>query len=294
MFGRKKKKKTEKELGDIGRTIEIPISSQEPVSVSFNGLEVQLKFGNAQHIGRRKTQEDSFGFSSLMEEDISARGLFAVLADGMGGLRNGRQISQFVVTEALSYFSSLDYSLPVCSQLEAFVKGINVQVYDVYGSRGKAGAGSTFVAALLRGNSLYWCTTGDSRLYLYRNERLYQLNEDHDYKNRLLDNYIHGSGNLQTAFSDPQKDALSSYIGCPPPADTDTNRRPFKLLNGDRILLATDGIYNALPDDAMARRMKEEPQAACDRLIQDVLDRNISGQDNMTVMAVSYNQNGGN
>ena len=76
MFGRKKKKKASR----IGRTVEIPRESQEPVKVSFPGMEAEFKFGNAQHIGTRKQQEDSFGFSDLSDAELlSRRGICAVL-----------------------------------------------------------------------------------------------------------------------------------------------------------------------------------------------------------------------
>lgn len=285
MFGRRKKRKQK----NIGKTLQIPKVEQEPVKVRFSGHTVSFKLGNAQHIGNRTQQEDSFGFSSLDNPSVlSEKGICAVLADGMGGLSNGREVSQSAVSSMLDYFFRMDFKRPLLPQFRTYVERINQNVCRTYSKDGKAGAGSTFVTAVIFDNILYWCSVGDSRLYLYRQGRMYQMNEDHDYKNRLLGQYIQGTATLEEAMNNPQKDALTSYLGSRCLDEIDGNRRGFFLQNQDRIVLVSDGIYNALSDKEMADRMEREPQDACQRLIQDVLDKRISGQDNMTVMIVSY------
>ena len=286
MFGRKKKKKASK----IGRTVEIPRESQEPVKVRFPGMEAEFKFGNAQHIGTRKQQEDSFGFSDLSDAELlSRRGICAVLSDGMGGLSSGREVSELTVLRTLEFFKTMSDKEPVCLQMKVFASKLCEQVFDLYGKDGRAGAGATLVAVFIYGNSLYWCTAGDSRLYLFRGGRLYQMNEDHDYKNTLLGRYIRGEGSFEEAVSHPQKDALTSYIGCPLMEETDVSRFGFVLQNGDKILMVTDGVYHALTEEEMAGRMRKDPQEACRRMIMDAVSKNLPGQDNMTAMAVSYN-----
>ena len=59
-----------------------------------------MKFspGIAQHIGARADQQDAFGFSDPAEKSfVSHGGVAAVVADGMGGLENGKEASQTAI-----------------------------------------------------------------------------------------------------------------------------------------------------------------------------------------------------
>lgn len=279
MFGRK----------NISKTIQILKIREEPIEVDFGDMKVNYKIGNAQHIGKRKTQEDYFGFSDITNcETISRKGICAVLADGMGGLSNGRQTSEYVVGTTLALFKNLDYRFSICTQLECIAKKINEQVSIEYSHGGKSQAGSTLAASVIYKDKLFWVCIGDSRIYLFRNGYLYQLNEDHNYKTKLLKEYIEGTGTLSNAFNDLQRESLISYIGNPDMPLIDANRLSFSLQKEDRIMLCSDGVYNALSDYELIRRLKEEPQLASEKIAQDILDKNASLQDNLTIMVIKF------
>lgn len=280
MFGRK----------SISKTIRILKIREEPITVDFGDMKVNYKVGNAQHIGKRKTQEDYFGFSDITSsEKISRKGICAVLADGMGGLSNGREISEYVVSTTLALFENLDYRLSICTQLEAIAKKLNEEISKEFSENGKSQAGSTLVAAVIYKDKLFWVSVGDSRIYLFRNGYLYQLNEDHNYKNELLKDYIEGTATLNSAFDSPQKDSLTSYIGNPNKQCIDANKISFSLQKEDKIMLCTDGVYNTLSDFELIKRLKEEPQLASEKIANDVLSKKLSSQDNLTVMIINFN-----
>ena len=53
---------------------------------------------NLQGIGARKSQEDSFAFANVFDaEQIEKNGLLFVVADGMGGMRDGKIASDTAV-----------------------------------------------------------------------------------------------------------------------------------------------------------------------------------------------------
>ncbi|WP_201091334.1 hypothetical protein [Thiocystis minor] len=57
-----------------------------------------LQPGNAQWIGTRPEQQDAFGFAGCSAQGANPPGgVLVVLADGMGGLREGRAASQLAV-----------------------------------------------------------------------------------------------------------------------------------------------------------------------------------------------------
>lgn len=285
MFGKIRRRKKK-----ISRTVEIPKTSPIHITVDHAGIKKEYRIGNAQHIGGRKQQQDSFGFSELMDPDILAqKGICGVLSDGMGGLDSGREISEQVVQKTLEYFKNLVYQYPIGRQLFFFYQQFNQELFAQYEKNGKPGAGATVLTVILFKDRLYWYAVGDSRLYLWRKERLYQINEEHNFRNKLIEKYIEGEGSLEDAWQDPKGEFLTSYMGCPEILKADIGQIGLALQNGDKILMLTDGVYRSLSEETVIEKMKKDPQEACTELIQDAVSRKIPGQDNMTAMAIALN-----
>lgn len=285
-----KKNNNTKRKAKICKTIQIPKASQPGIDVDIDGkgTKVTLKFGNAQHIGSRNQQEDSFGYSNIMSNEISQKGIFAVLADGMGGLSYGKHISEYVVSAAITMFESFDYTLPFPQQLENMVIKINREICENFSNNGKSSAGSTMVAAFLYKNKFYWVSVGDSRIYLLRDGLLYQVNEDHDYNNDLLLDYMYGDILLENAKNHPEKESLTSYIGNERLPAIDNNKRGFSLQKNDTIILCSDGVYNSISSSSLVAHLMDEPQLAVEKIIKGIIKKKIPAQDNLTIMAINY------
>lgn len=285
MFGLfKNKEKT----ASVNKTIRKQEINGIPVAVGDGDSVVHLRFGNEQHIGSRDQQQDSFGYSNLQDEsEIAAKGVMAVLADGMGGLSNGKQISEYVVSAMLTMFSkSQPANIP--EQLKCMAEKINEEVCHNFSVGNQSHAGSTLAAIVLYKTKLYWICAGDSRIYVYRKGALYQLNEDHNYLNQLLTDHMRGDISLDKAKSDEQKGALTSYIGCADLPYLDFNKRGFAIQRGDIFLLCSDGVYNALNNADLIDCMQDEPQRSAHKIIKAVLSKRIKGQDNSTAMVIEY------
>ena len=67
-----------------------------------------LLAGNVQGVGARERQEDSFAICNISDPDALARqGLFAVVADGMGGMDSGNEASEAAVDSMVRLFRGL-------------------------------------------------------------------------------------------------------------------------------------------------------------------------------------------
>lgn len=65
--------------------------------------QAPILVGNVQGIGAREGQEDSFALVNASDpEAMARRGVFAVVADGMGGLADGKAISEAAVDSFLA------------------------------------------------------------------------------------------------------------------------------------------------------------------------------------------------
>lgn len=249
-----------------------------------------LRFGNMQHQGRREYQEDSYGYSNLINSElIDKKGVLAVLADGMGGLANGKDVSSYTVSAMIEYFNSPETLCRNGSHLRQWAEAINKTICGRYSADGKIHAGSTIVCAMIKDGTLHWLSVGDSRIYLKRKDKLYQINEDNDYLNRLLGEAIFDETSVSSAFRDPQKDVLVSCIGNPNLSEFDFSIDGMELQSGDKILICSDGVYNALPKLMLSELLENDPHTSAQRICDSVLNQNIRTQDNFTAIVISYN-----
>ncbi len=250
--------------------------------------------GNAQHVGARSEQQDSFGFSVVDDPPFVAHGgALAVVADGMGGLAHGRTAST-LATRAfiLAYIGkSPDESIP--SALKRSLDAANDAVLE--GSM-TAGAdetlGTTLAAAVVHEGNLHWISAGDSRVYLWRGNRVFQVTTDHVYAVELEAKASRGLISKTVAERDPDRASLVSYLGMPRPT-VDRNEKPFPLEEADLVLVCSDGLYRALSEDEMAAIDGRDPQAVCESLVQRAIAKALAQQDNVTVAAIAARRDDG-
>ena len=131
-----------------------------------------------QILGARDNQQDTF--SILVGEDA----FLLVLADGMGGYTGGELASRAAV-EGFSKAFEREYLSPG-ERMKAAVAAANEQVLAVRKRGGKDDEmGTTLVAAWIGREGVCWVSVGDSPLLLIRNEKMFLLNELHQYSEEL-------------------------------------------------------------------------------------------------------------
>ncbi len=244
--------------------------------------------GNAQHLGSRKDQQDSFGFSDPNEEGFASHGGFlAVLADGMGGLDHGRAASNLAVRTFLIAYHDKTETEEIPAALERAALQANAAVCSLAEQAGSEGnVGTTLVAAAFDQNSVHWISVGDSALYLSRAGSLSLLTTSHIYANELDAKAADGAISHEAALNDPQRDALTSYLGIRELQEIDRCTVPFPLLATDRIVLCSDGLFKTLSEEEIAVELSESPQQACEALIRKAVEKRLDHQDNITVLCV--------
>ena len=239
----------------------------------------EIHFGACSDVGRMRTEnQDAYG--QFLREDGEER-LF-VVADGMGGHRHGREAS----TEALRVVSETYFRDPasdVKERLERAFQAANTHVNE----RGNAEQstekmGTTCTALVLTdGRQAVLGHVGDSRGYRLREAALEQLTRDHT---AVAEMQREGVLTQAEAKDHPRRHVLSRALGVKPALDIDVfdveTPRP-----GDRFLLCTDGLLS-LPEREIEHAMRtQDPQAACEALVQQANQRD--GSDNLTVLLVA-------
>lgn len=253
------------------------------VSLRIFGSDVkEISIGNGQNRGARDYQEDSFGYTPL--DKAETEGFVAVVADGMGGLSAGDKVSAYAVSSILKMRTSIEGNMPVHIKFRQMISTINREVV-----LGGSGGGCTFAAVFCRSDGIYWCGVGDSRIYIMQNGRLFQLSEDGDYQNRLLDQVIANTLSFEDMLENEKKDSLVQYIGSKDEPVPDVNILPLIPRVGDRLLICSDGVYNALSDNEIVRALYGHAQEAADALMSTIIQKNYENQDNNTAIVLEFN-----
>jgi len=261
--------------------------------------DIQMTFGAATDIGRaRDVNEDAFQLVDLSTGktfevnpsqgtmNVGAAGALLMLSDGMGGHAAGEVASATVIA---SLRAALQTAAPAPTEqrLEAAVRSANADVLAAAEVKGHHGMGATLTAVLVERATAYIAEVGDSRAYLLRSGKLKQLTRDQSLVQMLVDQGLMAA---EEAERSSRKNILLQAMGT-----TDDVRAAIgqvQLRRGDRLLLCSDGISNAISHDELLEVLSVHgrPQSACAHLVQLANDR--GGADNLTAMVALFDGSG--
>ena len=138
--------------------------------------------------------------------------------------------------------------------------------------------GSTLTAMLWTGSQLGLVHIGDSRAYLLRDDRFFQITHDHTLVQSMIDD---GRITPQEAESHPQRSLLVQALGTGAPVP-DPQLHVADVQPGDRYLLCTDGLSANVPAAEIRRILQttpDDPSDAVSALIN--LSNQAGGADNV-------------
>jgi protein phosphatase len=242
-----------------------------------------FRWGALSDIGKvREENEDTF----WVEPEL---GLFLV-SDGMGGHRGGGLASK-IVTEDLPAMIETKLDRLKVGRPEAirrlFKKAIVEQskqlLMEAESESGFKGMGATLVMVLLRKGRAYIGNLGDSRVYRFRKGRLLQLTKDHSVVSELLDE---GHIEPEDVENHEAQGEITHYVGMEEKARPYV--RAFGLKEGDRLLLCTDGLTDAVNDEVIAAILSDKGN--CDEACKVLVDaaNAAGGHDNITVIIADW------
>src|SRR5690606_8010596 len=164
------------------------------------------------------------------------------------------------------------------SQLRESVAGGNSAIAELVENDAELeGMGTTLTAILFSGNRLGLLHIGDSRAYLWRDNKLTQITHDDSFVQKLQDE---GRITEEEAESHPQKSLLLKAL-------TGHEVEPSLTIRearaGDRYLLCSDGLSGMVSKETLEEAIQlADPQECADRMIELALKG--GGTDNVTVI----------
>ena len=243
------------------------------------------QIGKVHCIGTRSYQQDSLGLTQV----LGGIGTLAMVADGMGGLAGGDQVSQQIIMSGLNYGAAIT-SCQETNPLVDMVRSINADINRMLGPDLIYKCGSTLIAVLTVKDRFHWISIGDSRIYLYRAGFVNQLNTDHDLMQLWMPEILSGDRSYAAATQDPEGRKVTSFIGMGDLKYMDYSRQAIRLRPGDRLILVTDGVYGAVPPETMAAIFKANQNVsdAAQALDQAVRVAALPHQDNYTALILGF------
>ena len=198
-----------------------------------------------------------------------------LVADGMGGHKAGERASELVVLaieqfmlNTFKWFFEADNAgaQRVLGQFQLAIRQADVQmVEESKADPALKGMGTTVTLAFHLGRQVCIVHVGDSRAYLHRAGELHQLTQDH-----TLIAEMQRSGSLapDQVLAGRFRHVITNAVGGNE-LGVKVEARAFEVQPGDRVLLCSDGLTEAVSHDAIAQILDADatPEAAARSLL---------------------------
>ena len=241
---------------------------------------MKIEFDALTDVGlKRKLNEDSI----LVNPDL---GLF-VVADGMGGHEGGEVASAMAVSTAEELFKHNKIQknpLPLNKLIQMVFDKSSSKIFHKGNveSPEYLGMGTTMVLAAIDKKHIYFGNVGDSRVYLFRDDCLWQITEDHSLINEQIRAGVLSEEDAQFAAG---KNVITRSVGFEKNVDADIFFREPK--KGDKYLICSDGLSGLVPDFEITELMKKLPPK---KLVKKAISmaKDFGGDDNISVIVVEF------
>lgn len=257
--------------------------------------EVRLHVFGRTDVGQiREHNEDNFLVADLtrrsrglMEQDrnqsVGERGTLLGVCDGMGGAAAGEVASQLAVD--IIYERLVDGDPPrdrddLARRLVAAVEDAGVRIFsEARADRSRRGMGTTATIAALLDSRLFIAQVGDSRCYVARGTRLFQVTRDQSLVNQLIE-----AGQLteEEAETFEHNNIILQALGTSETVQVDLTY--VDLCQDDTLLLCSDGLSGMIRAEEIREVLVNvtDPLDACKVLTERA--NFAGGHDNITVI----------
>ncbi len=224
-----------------------------------------------------------------------------VTCDGMGGHNAGEVASKMtaetMAEEIQRHYDKIKlYTQEPTVQTRDVVRGIIDEAIQLacrkifaqgVKNQSQKGMGTTLAAVLHCGANAFMAHAGDARIYLYRENCLHPLTQDHSLVNEMVQK---GVLTREQAINHPRANIITRAVGIQEGVEADILH--MEMVHGDLLLLCSDGLTKHVHDPDIQTFLKKMPhntqealQLCTEHFIQATLDRGAI--DNVSVVTVS-------
>jgi len=276
-----------------------PLSSEVRLEVAGASARGKVQPYNTDHyLAIRLGRLQETLISSLSDADLPPRfeeyGYAMLVADGLGSGAEGARASR-VALSALAHLAirygkwnvrvTQENTVDIVEQGDFFCRRANDAVTEAKRAHSRlADIATSLTTVYIAGDDLFFAHVGHSRAFLFRAGALTQLTVDDTLEELRL--RAPGPTSLDQAKRDLTHVVTQTIGGAAEGPYAAIEH--FHLFPGDRVLLCTNGLTDAVSSEEIADvlTLQRHPDDDCRRLIDLALEK--GGPDNVTVIVANY------
>lgn len=231
--------------------------------------------------GGRKNNEDRMGYIYTRDSVV------LMLADGMGGHPEGEVAARLAMETVTGLFQKMAQTRldNTADFLEQAMMAAHRQILQYAAEHALPDTPrTTLVLAVIQSGQVRWAHCGDSRFYLIRRQQLLTRTQDHSFTERGR----HPYGITSAGPAEPNRNVLFTCLGSPTrPVFSVTE--PLVLLQGDTLMLCSDGLWASLPEQDIVTELSQNPaEKAVPNLVDQALLQAGARSDNVSCLALNW------
>jgi protein phosphatase len=224
-------------------------------SIDSTALEVEICLQTDSGLVRTNNEDRGVYKRPGDPETAAKKGTLVIVADGMGGASAGEIASELAIRLIPDFYYG-SAQAPALALKEALERASGEIHRTAQTNPELRGMGTTCVAVALLPPEVYMAYVGDSRLYLLRDQNLYQLSEDHSV---VFDMVRKGILTRDQAKCHEERNVLSLSLGGRPEITASFWEKPMIARAGDRLLVCSDGLHDLVSDTEMQAIIADTP-----------------------------------
>lgn len=241
--------------------------------------EKNSRIGIAQTTGKRQVQAD------VAQAWSNSAGTMAIIADGIGSANTGEVCAQVAADTILDRFEPYhELNDPDYFFKTAFFEA-NRRIQRTIGERrGGASVGAVF----LDRSHLHYAVAGDIKIAILRGEEIIPLSKGQTIDVLAAEAYEDGKLSRQDAVWSMEEKRIWNYLGQDGFHEIEICEQPVLLKPGDKVLLASKGIFEVLSWREMEDILIDtsSPQELADRVVMAAEQKDNSQKDNGSVILI--------
>jgi protein phosphatase len=285
------------------------IRREQEAAAAAVSSDLEVEVAAVSHAGRvRATNEDHYlalqiGRSmeaistNLAPEELPRRieqsAWVLLVADGIGGRRAGERASSRAISALIEVATRIpnwvlhldkEYAADILTRAAAYFRHVDTLLErEADADPALAGMGTTLTSVCLVDRDLILTHVGDSRAYRLRDGVLRRLTHDQTMAQALADA---GAIPESEVASHQQRHILTGALGAAPGAP-EVQLGRHSIADGDRVLVASDGLTEMVPEAGIVSILGRNAGAAvaAEALLAAALD--AGGADNVTVIVAN-------
>jgi len=212
---------------------------------------LKINFASISKQGIKKpVNQDCFAVP-LSEHNTQEKGFLFVVCDGVGGYRGGEIASKLCCKIFVNDYYTEKIN-NISDWLECEIKTINNEILAQGIKLGNANMSTTMVSLLLKENTAYLNNVGDSRIYIFNDDKLEQVTEDHSV---VWKYYKQGLITKDEIIQSRKKHLITEALGLN--TKPKINSYSFPFTENSLFLLCTDGLTDVCKDSEIEDVLKQ-------------------------------------